>query len=534
MAARIRNREDLERWLRGKPREQAVAFAARAAARVLPLLASGIDARGPRRFADLTLATARATSFARVAAVYPNRAKDLRAAAARAAAAAYAARAADAAAYAARAADAAAYAAYAAGAAAAAAADAAYAAYAADAADAAAEAAAEAADAVWFHVQADARILEGSGVAALIEMPLWKAPLPDWAAENWTRLKAGLREQDRWGFWIAWYEAVLAGHPLWPELDAKTREDLDLRICLIDDDVWAEGPAVVNAKIEQMIAEALPRPQTLQSLEGMPSVFTYGWTGAGRIGVVAGPQNQPFLPHASSAEDHRAFLDAARKQAQRLADDLRARKFDNVRSEYLDALDHYLADLPAAPEAANLVLADGEMRILRALHNDEAGALPAPFAARLRIVQEQHLSLRPFHPEIERLYDAIARGKLAAPLPLDAVEALERTVTAHTPSVFEPDVSAGQEQLKRVPPVVALSPEDARPVEGVILPPPDPVGVPSLARTREFERASALNQIGGVIKSGAELGKGLAGWDVVAHDFWQHLPVLVDWLKGFV
>ncbi len=49
----IRNRKDLESWLESRPREDAVALAARAALRVVPLLVTALDedaeARRPRR-----------------------------------------------------------------------------------------------------------------------------------------------------------------------------------------------------------------------------------------------------------------------------------------------------------------------------------------------------------------------------------------------------------------------------------------------------------------------------------------------------
>ena len=260
MAVRIRSRDDVEKWLKGRPREDAVALAARAAARVLPLVVeavSGASPLGPRRFADLILATLRACALARVAATYPTRANEMRAPAtygpadvayADAPAYLYAYAAARAAATAADNDDAPVYAAAAAARAANAAADD-------DDARAGADAAAAAA---WSEVEADARVLERRGAAALVAKPLWSRGAPVWAAEAWTRLQAALRPQDRWAPWIEWYEAVLAGRPLWPELNAAAREALEVSICLIDEDLWAEGAATVNAEIERLIGEALP------------------------------------------------------------------------------------------------------------------------------------------------------------------------------------------------------------------------------------------------------------------------------------
>ena len=73
----ITSREDLERWLRDQPREVSVGIAARAALRVLPLLASAFEAqrrrkKSPRAVStDIVLPAIRAMALPLAAAEYP-------------------------------------------------------------------------------------------------------------------------------------------------------------------------------------------------------------------------------------------------------------------------------------------------------------------------------------------------------------------------------------------------------------------------------------------------------------------------------
>ena len=70
-------------------------------------------------------------------------------------------------------------------------------------------------------------------------------------------MKDGLLASDpNWQVWTDWYDAWLAGAPVYPGLDAATQEDLEVAICLIPDADWQRGPAHVNAMIKAMIDAA--------------------------------------------------------------------------------------------------------------------------------------------------------------------------------------------------------------------------------------------------------------------------------------
>jgi hypothetical protein len=258
------NRKEVERWLeQNKParrrREVAVALAARAALRVAPLLGQELTRGGRQRgeiLSSLVLPCLRAAAAPWVAAKYPTHGAELRdatnAAHAHANAAAH---------YAAATAAGAAHAnAVAAGSAANAFAAKARLGFAVNGAAAAAFAAsaaafdfndAAAADATAAFAADAALIDSGRSGAELAGMPLWPNGAPDWASDAWRALKSALLAADEgWEVWTDWYEARLAGDAARPPIEA-----LEVARATIPDEIWQQGPAVVNAKIKRLIAE---------------------------------------------------------------------------------------------------------------------------------------------------------------------------------------------------------------------------------------------------------------------------------------
>ncbi|MGH6846713.1 MAG: hypothetical protein ACREC0_04520, partial [Methylocella sp.] len=289
--ANFKNNDELRAWLRTQPREVAVALAARAALRVLPIVLTA-ERKGYMR--DVVLPVFRATAAAWAAGKYPAHETELAAAAAAYAAYAAAAPAAADAYDAACAADAA-YAVFAADAAYtadAAAHAAAVAAHAADALvrDAAAYAAAAAALAVrgdaahavdavafgfdhlvsvtraaaaasaasaaraagsffWSALSPDAtRLEEGATASDIAGSPLWPQGQPVRLRSLWKVLETGLvAEKQDWRVWTDWYADRLAG---------RVREEKrELAYVRIADELWKQCPAIVNAKIKRRIEE---------------------------------------------------------------------------------------------------------------------------------------------------------------------------------------------------------------------------------------------------------------------------------------
>jgi len=261
--AEFNNREDLERWLKDRPREDVVVIAARAALRVLPLLVTALDEDAKAHRATIVMPTFRAMAAPWVTAVGPTQGAEVRTAAAFAATAAvraanaFAGGAATAAAVARAAAVAARAAAYAPDAARAAA-DAARTAanvaafaagatdFAAAAAAANANAAANADDALWRTLRTEMAALENDTNVAGWE--LWPDGSPYWFEESWRDLKAHLlATNEGWEVWTDWYEDRLH--------DRRFNKALEEARVLMHDEIWEHGPNVVNAQIAWLIKE---------------------------------------------------------------------------------------------------------------------------------------------------------------------------------------------------------------------------------------------------------------------------------------
>ena len=79
-------------------------------------------------------------------------------------------------------------------------------------------------------------------------VPLWRPFAPNWVSSSWEEISNHLDEVgENWNVWTDWYQDRLDGKPL--------DEELELKKALIPNEVWEQGPAVVNKRIAEIIRE---------------------------------------------------------------------------------------------------------------------------------------------------------------------------------------------------------------------------------------------------------------------------------------
>jgi len=398
------------------------------------------------------------------------------------------------------------------------------------AASAVTEAAVRAAADVKEAVRWDIHQLQIEAVEAkrLAQARLWfKLPPPN-IASAWTGLAEALRKQgDHWSVWVDWYDHVLRG--------TRTREAEDAAFTDLPGVLpWDDGAEAVNVEIARRLKVFRPDSAPI-AIEGIPSPIAISRMPDGRIGVEAGPFSLPTLPAPFALEDHSRVLTTCRNRAGQLMKSASSPRFQG-RSEYAVVLASYLEWLPAKAGLGNILLADGEARVLNKLFTADEGILPTAFASQLSVLLEDHIALRPFYPELERHYQSVRTGRLIAPLPRDAVEAIRSVIHAQTPTVFDETVSpAIDEAAKPVPDIEPPAAEDRPPLDPARPKPPrDPVAEFDSQKSRSYVLASAFNRIFGLLQKGKDVVQTAESFKKAYDLLKPHIGPVIDFLRNWL
>lgn len=305
---------------------------------------------------------------------------------------------------------------------------------------------------------------------------------PDRLRSLWKELKAMLHaaKQD-WQVWANWYDDRLAGR--------VRNEKRELAYVRIEDALWNQGPAIVNAEIKRRIEEPTP-PAPIQNV---PSAVSFGWTSRGTITVVPGAQNWPVFPFQGGERDHANRLEACRVLATETARSLRGGNW-NARSDYAETLDQYAAHLPKQPGEGNFLLADAEARVVRSMFAAEQDFLPVPLAAKLKVLLDSKSVFAPIIPRRKISTIRCDRGiwnvRCQSTPPTDLSKA-SATIRLSSSSPMLP-------AHWKLPP--GQSPRPRRLNWKQPTPPPDPLGEVDPEKSRRFTLATGINALCGVLR----------------------------------
>jgi hypothetical protein len=198
----------------------------------------------------------------------------------------------------------------------------------------------------------------------LLGRPLWFIGIPDSAANLWASLKWVLPKHENWSVWFDWYEEYQAGAHKMPRLETVLLD--------IEDRLWDDNSAgIINAAIAALLKEGsseddVPKPAGYREqlpgptpIVGVLSPVDFVFSPAERIRAVPSGDVQPILKTSTDRQDHRPRLDLCRSDAQSLLDLINQRTV-NVRGGYARALKAYFQYLPTSTRKRNLLLADQE------------------------------------------------------------------------------------------------------------------------------------------------------------------------------
>jgi len=104
---------------------------------------------------------------------------------------------------------------------------------------------------IWDATRKDLERLESGAdhARSLLTHPLWLAPPPQNVSDDWIELCARPleRSNEQWSVWIRWYEARLAGHSPFSEID-------EVAMVALPNSTWEGGPELANSAIAKQVA----------------------------------------------------------------------------------------------------------------------------------------------------------------------------------------------------------------------------------------------------------------------------------------
>lgn len=142
---------------------------------------------------------------------------------------------------------------------------------------------------LWSNIEIDADSISNSFSTAIMshlwqertgKVGSWTAigrrDIPEFATQGWVALRQGLAG-DNWWVWTDWYEAILDGRAAWG-LSHEAGNEIMFEALTWPEEEWKQGPAHVNGRMAQMIEEAIAKniPLTPAVGDGVDFQWTDG------------------------------------------------------------------------------------------------------------------------------------------------------------------------------------------------------------------------------------------------------------------
>ncbi len=118
----------------------------------------------------------------------------------------------------------------------------------------------------WAALSVDATRLNARTSSNIIAgWPLWSGDQPKGLPLFWRSMRDGLvAANQNWEVWTEWYEARLAGKPF--------NKRLETARATIPNEIWDQGPAVVNAEVKRQIEEIDQRVRETRERTSLPKI----------------------------------------------------------------------------------------------------------------------------------------------------------------------------------------------------------------------------------------------------------------------
>jgi hypothetical protein len=382
-------------------------------------------------------------------------------------------------------------------------------------------------------IKEDIRLVRANQIDLLKHSPIWirRGP-PNWFTSSfqWC-MRGGINISYDFSHVEDFYAKIVSGTRV-------SKDELEIRFSLSRS--WLEdGFLVYNKEIGRLLSEKdyfYSRSKDYIQEENLPDarndVFSsveFEWKPEGKLAVTSFHGQGPLFPFSSSAVDHIERLNLCRDLANDLLSELDSQRYQ-ASVDYQIQVRRYIERLPGSPGPSGILRADAAIRNLRDLFEADVAVLSNGLASALRGLMQAHLALRPFYPELERLYADIRNGKINEPLPIDAVQAITNIIQSNTPRQFDRSVPEAMGILAE--PVVSVAKENNSLVApGMIQPPPDPLGPIDNPKAKETEQAGMLNRLWLVFKKGKEAKEGIEGWAETASKLSKPIQDILGWIN---